>query len=165
MRLRCWVRSNLDGAPRVKPVVPPMKYPPTPWALKHFGAQSPEVSEGYPPAAKSAEATDFNPQQLRHGLRIHPRAKPVVFCVGGSSFRADPVFSWCSVSLCERIPCQLRLRLMALQNLPARKGPVFALRDFSLEVQEGDSYASLDLRVAASQPSFGFSVADLINLR
>jgi len=64
-------------------VVPPLKYPPTPLGAKALRCAATEASEGYPPVAKSAEATDFNLQQLRHGLRIHPRVKPVVFCVGG----------------------------------------------------------------------------------
>ena len=71
-----------NGAPRAKPVVPPLKYP-TPLGAKALLCAATEASEGYPPVAKSAEATDFNPCQLKHGLHIHPRAKPVVFCVGG----------------------------------------------------------------------------------
>ena len=93
--LEYWNNELLDhGAPRAKPVVPPLKYPPTPLGTKAIRCAATEAlacqrtcsasrSEGYPPVAKSAEATDFNPQQLRHGLRIHPRAKLVVFCVGG----------------------------------------------------------------------------------
>ena len=78
-----WKSCHSDGAPLAKPVVPPLKYPPTPLDAKALRCAATKASEGYPPVAKSAEATDFNPQQLRHGLRIHPRAKPVVFCVGG----------------------------------------------------------------------------------
>ena len=63
------------GAPRAKPVVPPLKYPPTPLGAKAFRCAATEASEGYPPVAKSAEATDFNLQQLRHGLRISSTGK------------------------------------------------------------------------------------------
>jgi len=75
--------NALNGAPRAKPVVPPSKYPPTPLGAKALRCAATEASEGYPPVAKSAEATDFNPCQLRHGLHIHLRAKPVVFRIGG----------------------------------------------------------------------------------
>jgi len=43
-----------------------------------------EASEGYPPVAKSTEASSFEyMNSLATLLRIHPRAEPVVFCVGG----------------------------------------------------------------------------------
>jgi hypothetical protein len=43
-----------------------------------------KASEGYPPVAKSAEAAQhIDIECFGHDLRIHPRAKPVIFCVGG----------------------------------------------------------------------------------
>ena len=43
------------GAPRAKPVVPPLHTRLRPWALKRFDASS-GASAGYPPVAESAVA-------------------------------------------------------------------------------------------------------------
>jgi hypothetical protein len=47
------------GAPRAKPVVPPLKYPPTPLGAEALRCASAKASEGYPPVAKSTEASSF----------------------------------------------------------------------------------------------------------
>jgi hypothetical protein len=49
-----------NGAPRAKPVLPSLKYPPTPLDAKTLRCAGSKASEGYPPVAKSAEASGFN---------------------------------------------------------------------------------------------------------
>jgi hypothetical protein len=61
---------------------------------RKVGAQAPRLRRGYPPVAKSAEATSFDTSrveaQVTHSSsdaigygRRRPRAEPVAFCVGG----------------------------------------------------------------------------------
>jgi hypothetical protein len=53
-------RLNLDKwSPRAKPVVPPLKYPPTPLGVEALRGAGAKASEGYPPVAKSTEASSF----------------------------------------------------------------------------------------------------------
>jgi len=79
---RCLV--NFQWSPTGKARGTSIKYPPTPLGAEALWCASAKASEGYPPSAKSAEAAILqlmiNPGTV---LRIHPRAKPVVFCVGG----------------------------------------------------------------------------------
>jgi hypothetical protein len=45
-------------------VVPPQKYPPTPLGVEALQCVGAKASEGYPPVAKSAEATGFNTRRV-----------------------------------------------------------------------------------------------------